>query len=122
MLKKTIGVIVGFLVWSVLWIGSDFVIRAVAPSIAPSEDFSLVPTSFLVTKLVLSVFFSITSGYLSAVVASDSKKAPFSLGLALLAVGIFVTVNMWDPRFIIFNGAFLTLLVPMAVVGGRLRK
>lgn len=122
MIKTIIGALAGFLVWSALWIGCDFVIRAVAPSIVPNDDFSVVPTSFLVTKLILSVFFSIASGYLAAVVASESRHAPLILGVALLAFGTAVTVSMWDARFIVFNGAFLALLLPMAVIGGRLRK
>ena len=122
MLKKLTGVVVGFLVWSVLWIGSEFVVTAVAPGIAPGEDLSNVTTVYLALKLILSVVFSIASGYLAATVSGENSKSPKVLGIVLLAVGIGVQVSIWTLLPVWYHISFLVLLLPATVFGGRIRS
>lgn len=122
MLKQVIGVVVGFFVWSTLWVGSEFVVTAVAPGLAPGEDLSNISTNYLVLKLILSVAFSLISGYLTATSAADNTKSPFVLGIVLLLVGVGVQAGVWTLLPLWYHLSFLALLLPASVIGGRLRK
>ena len=121
-MKIILGVIVGFVVWSILWVGCDSVIRAIAPSIAPGKDLSDIPTVYLVVKLILSVIFSIISGYIAALIAQENTKSTLILGVLLLLVGIMVEVSIWNLLPVWFHLAFLILLIPMTIFGGKLRN
>jgi hypothetical protein len=122
MQKKIIGVAVGFLVWSVLWIGSEPVITAVAPEIAPAADLSNITDGYLGLKLVLSVFFSLVSGYLAGTLAGEGRNSPMILGVLLLLVGIGVQTAVWQLLPLWYHLVFLSLLLPATAFGGRLRK
>jgi Ni,Fe-hydrogenase I cytochrome b subunit len=121
MLKIILGVIVGFVVWSILWVGCDSVIRVISPGIAPSKDLSDIPTVYLAVKLILSVIFSIISGFIAALIAKENAKSTLILGVLLLLVGIMVEVSIWNLLPVWFHLAFLILLIPMTVFGGRMR-
>lgn len=120
--KIVIGVIAGFIVWTILWLGSDAVIVGVAPSLAPSADLSSVPTNYLIIKLVSSIIFSIVAGYVAAMLAKENSKSPLYLGVLLLLVGIAFQVAAWNQIPLWYHIPFLLLLIPMAIVGGKLRK
>ena len=122
MLKNVIGVVVGFLVWSVLWIGSEFVVTAVAPSLSPGEDLSNITTNYLLFKLILSVVFSVVSGYLTATVSGESARSPKVLGILLLVVGIGVQASIWTLLPVWYHISFLVLLFPATAFGGRARS
>lgn len=120
--KTIIGVIVGFIVWTILWLGSDAVIRAIAPDMVPGEDLSNISTTYLLIKLVSSVIFSIVSGYVAAMLAHESAKTTLYLGILLLLVGIFFQSAAWNQIPLWYHLLFLLLLIPMTILGGKLRK
>ncbi len=122
MLKIILGVIVGFVVWSILWVGCDSVIRVISPGIAPSNDLSNIPTAYLAVKLILSVIFSIISGFIAALIAKENTKSTLILGVLLLLIGIMVELSIWNLLPVWFHLAFLILLIPMTLFGGRLRR
>lgn len=119
--KIIVGVIAGFIVWTVLWLGSNAVIVGVAPSLAPSEDLSNVPTNYLIIKLVSSIIFSIVAGYVAAMLAKENSKSPLYLGVLLLLVGIAFQAAAWNQIPLWYHVSFLLLLIPMTIVGGKLR-
>lgn len=120
--KIIIGVIAGFIVWTLLWLGSDAIIAGVAPSLAPSEDTSNVPTNYLIIKLVSSIIFSIAAGYVAAMLAKENVKSPLYLGVLLLLVGIFFEAAAWNQIPLWYHLIFLILLIPMTILGGKLKK
>lgn len=122
MIKTIIGALVGFFVWSVLWIGSDAVVKAVAPSIAPNPDGSNMTSAFLILKIVLSLFFSVAGGYISATVANERRQTPFVLGVLLFFFGLVVQVSYWNLFPFWYHLSLLLPLLPMSVLGARLRK
>ena len=121
MLRIFLGIIVGFVVWSILWVGIDAVLRAVWSGYDESVKAMTFSTTMLIVPLVLSVFCSIISGFVAALIAKENSKSPLILGILLLIVGIFVQVNVWDKIPLWYNLAFWILLIPMTVLGGRLR-
>jgi len=121
MLRIIIGVVVGFIVWSILWVGFDAVLRAVWISYDESVKAMTFSSTMLVIPLILSAIVSIISGFVAALISKENSKSPLILGILLLIVGIFVQISAWDKIPLWYNLAFWTLLIPMTILGGRLR-
>ena len=121
MLKIFLGIIVGFVVWSILWVGVDAVLRMVWTSYDESVKAMTFSSSMLIVPLILSAVVSIISGFVAALIARENSKSPLTLGILLLIAGIFVQMNVWDKIPLWYNLAFWILLIPMTVLGGRLR-
>jgi hypothetical protein len=122
----TNGFIVGFIVWTVLWLGSDALMNMIPTfnnlSVDIDGSISNIPTNYLIIKLVLSVIFSIIAGLIAAAISKETTKAPLILGVALLIVGIFFQLSSWDLLPLWYHMIFLILLLPMAMFGGKLRS
>ena len=121
MLRVILGVIAGFVVWTLVRLAGNDIFIALAPSFAPSRDFSVIPTSFLIFLFVLSCFCSIAAG-LSAVFISREKFLTVSLlaGLLLL-VGIAFQAIAWNLLPLWYHALFLISLVPMTFLGAKLK-
>ena len=133
MVRIILGIVVGFIAWSILWLGSDQVLRSVSPgwygahaAQFDTAEFSNPPfvanTSILILDLVRSVIISIMSGFLAAMVASESKKTTLILGILLLAFGIYVQISVWNFIPVWYHFIFLFLLIPVTMLGGKLKK
>ncbi|NOT47932.1 MAG: hypothetical protein HOP17_09330 [Acidobacteria bacterium] len=133
MIRIILGVIVGFVVWSILWVGSDQVLINASKDWYGAHQFGLekamyngepfvADTTILIVGLLRSVIFSLMAGFLAAFIANENSKAPFALGVVLLLVGIGVQVAVWKYIPIWYHFLFLFLLIPVTVAGGRLRS
>jgi uncharacterized membrane protein YeaQ/YmgE (transglycosylase-associated protein family) len=133
MLRVILGIVAGFIAWSILWVGSDQVLAMISPSWygahqAAFEKAMFNKTEFtpdstiLVVRLVISVIISIMSGFLAAVIAKGNRNAPLGLGILLLAVGVLVQALIWNYLPVWYHAVFLLLLIPMTILGGRLKK
>lgn len=131
MVRIILGVIVGFVVWTILWLGSDQVMintwkdYAVHQSnfeLAFNTEAPFTPNStYLVLNVVRSVIFSIIAGFVAAIIAGENRKTPLALGVLLFLFGLVVEIMAWNLLPIWYHAIFLILLVPMTVIGGRLR-
>lgn len=134
MLKIVLGVIAGFVAWSVLWIGSDQVLTMASPgwygvhqlatelALANQESFRA-DNMIMAIRLVISIVATLMSGFLAAFIAGENRRAPFALGILLLIVGIGFQVGLlWKVMPIWFHLIFLALLVPVSLIGGRLKQ
>lgn len=119
MLKIILGVVAGFIIWSILWVAADAVLRAVWTGYDESVKAMTFSRSMLVVPLVLSAVVSIISGFIAALIAKENSKTPLILGVLLLIVGIFVQMGVWDKIPLWYHLTFWILLVPMTVLGGR---
>ena len=133
MLKIVLGVIAGFVAWSILWVGSDQVLMMVSPAWygAHQLHFALAmanqaafdaDTTVLITHVVRSIIISIISGFLAAFVAGENRRAPLILGVLLLLFGLMVEAMVWSYLPVWYHLIFLALLVPMAMLGGKLKQ
>jgi hypothetical protein len=128
-----LGVIVGFIAWSILWVGGDEALGMLSPgwygvhklafekaaiNNAPFEAGS----TMLVFHLFRSVIASLLSGFLAAFVANENRRTTMILGVLLLVVGIAVQSMVWSLLPIWYHLAFLLLLVPVTIAGGYLKK
>jgi len=133
MVRIILGVVVGFIVWSILWIGSDQVLMNLSKdwygvhqleferAVYNGTPF-MADTTIVLTRLIISVIASLMSGFIAAFVARESSKAPLALGVLLLLVGIMFQVMVWNYMPVWFHVAFLLLLIPVTVIGGKLRR
>ena len=60
------------------------------------------------------------SGFLAALVAGENKRAPLVVGCLLLVLGIAKAVMSWQYVPIWYHVIFTAILLPMAIVGGKL--
>jgi hypothetical protein len=133
MVKVVLGVIAGFVAWTILWLGSNALLMTLSPNwygagylgleqaIGLDQVFQL-DSGILVLDLVRSVIISVISGFLAAVVAGENRRTPIILGLLLLMVGIAFQAMAWKYVAIWYHIAFLALLIPMTIVGAKLKK
>lgn len=128
-----LGVIVGFIAWSILWVGGDEVIAMLSPDWYGVHKLAFEKAAFnktpfetngtiLVLNLIRSMFTSLLSGYLAAFVANENRRTTLILGVLLLAVGIAVQATVWSMIPIWYHLIFLILLIPMTQAGGKLKR
>lgn len=133
MLKIVLGVVAGFVAWSILWVGSDQVLMMASPNwygahqlgfekaLTNQEPFSA-DSTILIMHLFRNAIISIMSGFLAAFVAGENKRSPLGLGIILLIVGVLVEAMAWNYAPAWYHIAFVVLLVPMTIIGGKLKQ
>lgn len=133
MLRMIFGIVAGFVVWTIMWIGSDQLFRIISPewigaqqdaielAIANSEHYMQEPT-LLFIHLSRAILISIFSGFVASFVASENFKTPLILSIVLLAFGLLVQITFWHYFPLWFHIVFLAVLIPTTLFGGRLRE
>lgn len=122
MVRSVISVVAGFLLWTVLWLGSNSLITVITPS-SFKEDGSTDSVLILVIILALSVVFSLLSGYVTAWIKRSFSQVPvWVLGLILLAVGLVVQIQFWTLFPLWYNICFLVFLIPATLIGASFRR
>ena len=130
MLRIVLGVIAGFFAWLIVWVGSEKVLSAIWPAFGTHQSAFeeaiknggqfTAETTMLLTHIVLGSIVSVMAGSLAALTAGENTRAPLVLGLVLLAVGLLKAVMSWQYVPIWYHVIFTAILLPMAIVGGKL--
>ena len=130
--RIVLGVIAGFFAWLIVWVGVEMVFSAIWPewfgahqsaftaAIKNGGQFSA-DTTILLMQIVLGSIVSVMSGFLAALIARENKRAPLIVGLLLLALGLLKAVMSWPYVPIWYHVVFTALLVPMTIMGGKLK-
>jgi hypothetical protein len=121
-MRAAIGVIVGFALWSVLWLGGNVGLALLYPQ--EVEAFSagkpISTTGYFASALVLSVVCSFGAGRLNAAIAGrGSKRAVMIMAVLLLVTGAFIQGSAWSLMPAWYHLSFLGLLLPMCLAGGH---
>ena len=132
MLRIVLGVLGGFISWIIVWFVSEKGISAVWPAFGvnqkafeeaikdgASSGFTA-DTTMLVTQLVFGTIVSVMAGYLAALIAGENSRAPLFTGILLLLMGIAKAAMSWQYVPIWYHVVFTAMLLPLAIVGGRL--
>jgi hypothetical protein len=133
MLRIILGVVVGFIAWSIVWVGSDQALISFSPAWYGAHQlgfqtamFNQQPftadTTILLMHIFRSVIISIMAGFIAAVVAGENRKSPLALGVVLLLFGIAVQAMAWSYLPIWYHLIFLLLLIPMTILGGKMKQ
>ena len=132
MLRIILGVIAGFIVWSIVWVGMDALLSAVSPdwfgknlnefqnAVERHEDF-MTPVSVSGYLIFQSILCSLLAGLTAATIAGRNQKTTFALGVLLLITGIFIEAAYWNYFPVWYHISFLLLLIPATMLGGRLK-
>ena len=130
MLRIVLGVIGGFFAWVIVWIGSEKILSAIWPAFGVHQrafeeavknggQFTA-DTKMLLTHIVLGSIVSVMAGSLATLIAGENTRAPLVLGFLLLAVGLLKAVISWPYVPIWYHVIFTAILLPMAILGGKL--
>ncbi len=130
MLRIVLGVISGFLAWLIAWVGSEKVLSAIWPAFGAHQrafeeavknggQFTA-DTTMLLTHIVLGSIVSLMAGILVALIAGENTRAPLVVGILLLLMGIAKAVMSWQYVPLWYHIVFTAILLPLAIVGGRL--
>lgn len=132
MLRIVVGVIAGLLAWLTLWVGGEQILSAIWPrwfgahqlafqaAITDGAPFTADPT-VLATHVALGTVVSAIAGLLAALIAGENKRAPRALGVLLLIIGLLKAVMSWPLVPLWYHVLFTAILLPMAILGGRLK-
>ena len=130
MLRIVLGVIAGFIAWLVVWIGSEKILSAIWPAFGANQKAFeeavknggeyTADTTMLLTHLVLGSVVSVMAGIFAALIARENTSAPLVVGILLLALGLLKAFMSWRYAPIWYHVIFTAILLPMAVIGGRL--
>ncbi|MEK6702815.1 MAG: hypothetical protein AABZ53_11165 [Planctomycetota bacterium] len=123
MVRAIVGVVAGYVVWSVLWVGAGMVLfTEAAAKMGRGEMYADVGP--LAVAIGLSVVCSLVAGFTCAkiVPGKPGLGAAAALSASLLATGILVQSGVWNLEPLWYHLTFLALLVPMTLVGARLGK
>ncbi len=122
MIRAILGVVIGYFLWSAIWVGGTKLFFAEAQkTVAEGKLFDqMLP---LIGLIVLSAVASLISGALCALIARKASRGPaFVLGLALLGTGIAVQASVWKLEPLWYHLTFLALLVPITILGANFIK
>ena len=133
MIRIILGVIVGFLAWTILWIGGGEVISMISPNWYGAHEiafekavFNKTPfeanSAILVIYVIRIVITSLISGFLAAIVANESRWTTLALGILLVITGSLFQMMAWSLLPNWYHFLSLVLLIPVTIAGGRLRK
>lgn len=115
------GIVAGFLLWTVLWLGFASLMQAGFPDIIHPEQ-PLTHTGVLLGYVGYSVLISILAGFVCAAIRRESPmKTVWVFAFIQLLVGIGFETSYWDMTPVWYHLVFLALLVPATVWGGRLK-
>ena len=128
-----LGAIVGFIVWTALLLSTDWIWTVLAPDWYGRHQFDLQiaitnGTPFMADSLVLiiavirSAIFSFVTGYIAALIAGENFKSPLLLGIFLLAFGGLVSLMAWNHLPFWYHFGILLPLIPLTLLGGKLKK
>ena len=130
MLRIVLGAIAGFIAWLIVWVGSEKVLSALWPAFGAHQrafeeaiknggQFTA-DTAALLTHIVLGSIISVMSGSLAALIAGENTRAPLGVGCLLLALGLLKAWMSWQYVPIWYHIIFTAMLLPLAILGGRL--
>ena len=130
MLRIVLGVIAGFIGWLIVWVGVEKILSAIWPAFGVHQkafeeaiknggQFTADAT-MLITHIVVGSILAVMAGSVAALIAGENSRAPLIVGCLLLALGIMKAVMSWQYVPIWYHIIFTAILLPMAIVGGKL--
>jgi hypothetical protein len=120
-MKQVFAVATGFILWSVLWLGLNQLLLVLGVMPATTSQ-PIADPKPLVLLLVGSVLISLLSGYVTSRISGMEWALPAgALGVLLLATGVFVQLKLWYLIPLWYHLLFLLLLMPMTILGARMR-
>jgi hypothetical protein len=133
MLRIILGIVVGFIAWSIIWVGSDALIASFSPDWWRAQKSAMelavyngemfrTSTTIYVLDLVRTGIASIMAGFLTTIVAGENRRSTVVLGIVLLVVGCLVQYHVFNVFPLWYHIIFLVLLIPLTILGGKMKQ
>ena len=133
MWRIILGAIIGFIVWTILLLGSDAVWLALSPdwfgkhqtefqAAVENKTPFMADSGVLIIAVIRSAILSIIAGFVAALIAKENVKSPLLLGILLLAFGSFIHSMILNNVPFWYHILILLPLIPLAILGGKLKK
>jgi hypothetical protein len=120
MVRAFLAVVVGYLVWTALWLGGNAAFFGEAARVVDA-GVPFTAAGPLAGLLAQSVVCSIAAGLAAAAIAKQrARAAVLVLAALLLATGVLVQIGVWPFMPVWYHLTFLALIVPASILGGRL--
>lgn len=120
---RTIGAIVaGLIAWAMIITLLNFGLRAAIPGYHAAETTLQFTLAMKVGRLAEAALTSIAAGAVAGWVDPSRKRAPWLVGLIVLAIFLPVHVSLWSKFPAWYHLTFLVPIVPFAVLGGMITR
>lgn len=117
MVRTILGILIGYAVWTALWLGGNAVLFSGAGKVVESGQ-RYAAAGPLIGVIVLSVVCSLIAGVVAALIDRRRPRITVLLmSLALLATGVGVEVGNWSLLPLWYHLVFLVLIVPVCRMG-----
>lgn len=114
------AVVLGYAVWTVICLGGNALFFAEATDVVGRGEY-YGEAGPLAGVIGLSIVCSLAAGLVAAWLARErAARAVVSMAVLLLVTGIGVQASAWSLMPAWYHLTFLGLIVPMAILGGRL--
>lgn len=118
--RITLGVIAGVVVWTIVVTACDIVIRKLWPEYAQVEKSLVFTLPMMIMRLSESAACSVLSGFVAALAAKERIKSSLAAGVVLLALFLPVHISIWSKLPVWYHLVFLTSLPVLSLAGGFL--
>jgi len=119
--KRLLGVVVGLIAWFAVTAAAGVMLRATWPAYAAASGDLSFTLPMKLTRLSIGALTTLAAGAVTAWLAGSSWAVAVT-GALLLLFFIPEHISLWNKFPIWYHLTFLTSLVPLAIVGGRMTR
>jgi len=114
------GVAAGLVAWIVVATAANVALRVAMPGYADAETPMTFTLEMMLARLFLGAVSSVLAGAVAAWIARGSTRAPWILGIVLVALFLPRHVALWDKFPVWYHLTFLVSLLPLTLLGAWL--
>lgn len=120
-MRRTIaGIVAGLVGWVIIVSVLNRGLRLWLPGYAQAEPSMLFTLPMEIARLAIGALTSMAAGMLVRAIAPASRRAPWVVGLLLLALFVPEHVLIWNRFPLWYHLTFLLTLAPLVAFGARL--
>jgi hypothetical protein len=113
------SVVAGIILWVALAIGIDIAMSQFWPDYVVAKHTYLFTLQMMIARLAESTIALVIASWIAARIAPASRAASWALGIVMLLFFIPVHYSLWDKFPIWYHLYFLTSLVVIPAIMGR---
>ena len=118
---RTIGAIVaGIVAWVVVITVLNIGLRLWLPGYVQVEHTLVFTLPMKIARLSIAAVTSLVAGTVTRAIASQSRLAPWIVGLVILLPFLWLHIHIWSKFPVWYHLTFLVPLVPLVVAGAAL--
>ena len=120
MVRATLSVIAGLVVWVLVVTLAGFVMRGAWPAYASVADAMTFTLPMMIVRLAIGAVATLAAGCVAGMISRRSTIATLLPGVLLLAAFIPQHISLWEKFPIWYHLTFLISLIPLTFAGGRM--